>query len=337
MRLQVLKSTPAHPPGPSEFREVLTEHGVAEPYRARVTTLQINVGKRCNQACLHCHVEAGPNRTETMDDRLARHLVELVARSNAIETVDITGGAPELNPSFRYLVQSFSELGRRVIDRCNLTILLEPGMEDLPDFLAAHRVEVTASLPCYGSDNVDKQRGKGVFERSIEGLKRLNARGYGIEGSGLPLDLVYNPGGAFLPPDQGSLESRYREELRALCGVEFSRLLTLTNMPINRFAHTLQRDGQYDQYMQLLRSAFNPGTMGQLMCLSQVSVGHDGRMYDCDFNQMLELPVQLSSEGAPSVWDLASFDALDGRAIATDDHCLGCTAGAGSSCGGALS
>ncbi|MGD8859775.1 MAG: arsenosugar biosynthesis radical SAM protein ArsS [Myxococcales bacterium] len=334
MRLNVVPDS-SRVAGP-DFGSVLGQHGVATPRRARLTTLQINVGKRCNQACQHCHVEAGPARTEMMDGRTARRLIELAASAAAIDTVDITGGAPELNPHFRELVTAMRALGKRVIDRCNLTILLEPGQEDLAGFLAAEGVDIVASLPCYGRDNVDKQRGKGVFERSIEALHRLNRLGYGVAGSGLSLDLVYNPLGAFLPPAQDSLEAQYKRELRALGGIEFNRLLTLTNMPIKRFAHALDREGQYDDYMRLLQEHFNPGTVEGLMCRSQVSVGYDGALYDCDFNQMLELPLDGRDGTAETIWSIDALSQLDGSGIATDSHCLGCTAGAGSSCGGAI-
>ncbi len=265
---------------------------------------------------------------------VAARVVELLAATPSIEVVDLTGGAPELCPHFRWLVGEARRLGRRVIDRCNLTILLEPGMEDLADFLAANRVEVVASLPCYGPEKVDRQRGHGVFAKSIAALRRLNALGYGAERR---LDLVYNPVGASLPPPQQVLEARYREELRGRFGIEFHRLLTLTNMPINRFAAALAREGRQAAYMSLLVNHFNPATVPTLMCRSLLSVGFDGRLYDCDFNQMLGLPLGAGRGAAPrTVWDVSSLDGLAGRPIATGTHCFGCTAGAGSSCGGAL-
>ena len=316
------------------FAGTLAAHGVGPLVRGPTKTLQVNVGKRCNQACHHCHVEAGPKRTEVMGAEVAARVIELLAATPSIEVVDLTGGAPELCPHFRWLVGEARRLGRRVIDRCNLTILLEPGMEDLADFLAANRVEVVASLPCYGPENVDTQRGHGVFAKSIAALRRLSALGYGTERR---LDLVYNPVGAFLPPPQQALEARYRQELRGQFGIEFHHLLTLTNMPINRFAATLAREGRHAAYMSLLVNHFNPATVATLMCRALVSVGFDGRLYDCDFNQMLELPLGAGrGGGVRTVWDMSSLDGLAGHPIATGGHCFGCTAGAGSSCGGAL-
>jgi radical SAM/Cys-rich protein len=324
----VLLSDPA-----PDFAGTLTAHGAGPLRRARTATLQVNVGKRCNQACHHCHVDAGPARTETMAEAVVERVLALLAASPDVECVDVTGGAPELNPHFRRLVSEARRLGRRVIDRCNLTVLSEPGMEELPDFLAANRVEVVASLPCYGAENVEKQRGRGVFDKSIAALRRLNALGYGRSGSGLGLDLVYNPVGAFLPPAQATLEARYRSELRVRFGIEFCRLLTITNMPIKRFADALRRSGQLAAYVGLLVNHFNPTTVPGLMCRSLVSVGWEGRLYDCDFNQMLELPL---GAGRRTIWDVDDLGALAGREIATASHCFGCTAGTGSSCGGAL-
>jgi radical SAM/Cys-rich protein len=316
------------------FDDALHERGVGPLTAGAVTTLQINVGKLCNQACQHCHVEAGPKRTEIMTAEVAERLIALMHASPAITTVDITGGAPELNPSFRRLVTAARQSAREVIDRCNLTVLFEPGQEDLPDFLAENRVHVIASLPCYSPSNVDEQRGKGVFDRSIAALQRLNQLGYGRPGTGLALDLVYNPLGAHLPPSQDRLEAVYKQRLGDDHGIVFNRLYTITNMPIRRFAHQLVRDGKWDAYMHLLVESFNPAAVAGLMCRSQISVGHDGKLYDCDFNQMLDM--ELLSEAPPTIWDIDSFAALDHRRIATDGHCFGCTAGAGSSCGGAL-
>lgn len=284
-------------------------------------------------ACHHCHVEAGPKRTEIMPEAVVSRLLELLAASPQIRTVDLTGGAPELNPHFRALVEAATKLGRHVLDRCNLTVLFEPGLTDLPEFLAAHRVEIVASLPCYSADNVEKQRGKGAFDKSIEALRRLNSLGYGVPGSNLNINLVYNPVGPFLPPAQEKLEAQYKVELREHFGISFNRLLTITNMPIKRFAHALLRDGKLETYMSLLVSHFNAKAVPGIMCRDLVSVGHDGSLYDCDFNQMLELPI---ANTATSIWDISSFADLTGRKIATGDHCFGCTAGAGSSCGGAL-
>ncbi|HZP43958.1 MAG TPA: arsenosugar biosynthesis radical SAM (seleno)protein ArsS [Candidatus Binatia bacterium] len=316
-----------------EFAATLAAHGAGALRRSRTTTVQVNVGKRCNQACHHCHVEAGPTRTEAMDARVVDRVLALVAASPDVALVDVTGGAPELNLHFRRLVTEARRLGRRVIDRCNLTVLFEPGMEDLAPFLAANGVEVVASLPCWGAENVEKQRGRGVFEKSIAALRDLNALGYAQPGSGLVLDLVYNPVGAFLPPPQATLEARYREELRARFGIEFRRLLTITNMPIRRFADALRRAGELGAYLGLLVNHFNPATVPGLMCRSLVSIGWDGRLYDCDFNQMLELPL---GGGPRTVWEVDDVGALAERPIATAAHCFGCTAGAGSSCGGAL-
>jgi radical SAM/Cys-rich protein len=355
-----LRSPSARCAKPANFAAVLAEHGLSELRRAELTTLQVNVGKRCDLACHHCHVEAGPKRTETMDARTAARVIELLRANPGIGTLDLTGGAPELNESFRDLVRAARGLGREVIDRCNLTVLLEPGQEDTAEFLATQRVKVVASLPCYTAGNVDAQRGKRVFERSVAALRQLNALGYARPGTGLALDLVYNPLGPSLPPDQSGLEVTYRSHLREEFGIEFDRLATITNMPIKRFAHALERDGRHAEYMGLLVNHFNPGTVPALMCRFLVSVGWDGALYDCDFNQMLELPASFAQraqvsrselqasedhkrgERIPSgarprtIWDIDDFSELTGAPIATDSHCFGCTAGAGSSCGGAL-
>jgi len=304
--------------------------------RATVTTLQINVGKRCNQACHHCHVEAGPKRTEMMTSETALRLIELVAATPSIETIDITGGAPELNENFRTLVSESRRLGRNVIDRCNLTVMFEEGQGDLAEFLAANQVAVCASLPCYSAKNVEAQRGIGVFDKSIKALQMLSELGYGDPRSGLELDLVYNPVGAYLPPPQETLEADYKRELGEAFGIRFNRLLTITNMPISRFAHYLRREGKYAEYMSTLVNHFNPMTIDGLMCRHLVSVGWEGTVYDCDFNQMLEIAVPNESDESLSIFDVNSFRDWEGRGIATDNHCFGCTAGAGSSCGGAL-
>lgn len=317
------------------FARVLRENGTAELARAETTTLQINVGKLCNQACHHCHVDAGPKRTEIMTTEVARRVMHLLAESPSINTVDITGGAPELNPNFRWLVEESQRLGRRVIDRCNLTVLLEESQHDLAEFLAARRVEIIASLPCYTAENVDKQRGRGVFEKSMDALRQLNGLGYGMPGSELKLSLVYNPVGAALPPPQARLEADYKQHLREEHGIEFHHLLTITNMPIHRFEEDLQRQGKHDTYMELLKKNFNPSTVHGLMCRSLVSIGYDGKLYDCDFNQMLEMELEQPG-GAATVWNVESFNGWAGRRIATAGHCFGCTAGAGSSCSGAL-
>jgi radical SAM/Cys-rich protein len=322
---------------PDLFTAKLTASGLLPLRAIAVTTLQVNVGKRCNQACKHCHVEAGPNRTEEMSAETAELCLDVLRRHPEIGTLDITGGAPELNPHFRRLAAGGRALGRHVIDRCNLTILFEPGQEDLADFLATHRIEVTASLPYYLGDRTDAQRGSGVFEKSIEGLRLLNGLGYGRAGSGLTLNLVYNPTGAFLPPDQSAIEAEYRRELAARHGIVFDSLFTITNMPIRRFRHFLERTGNYRRYMDRLAGAFNPTAAANVMCRSLVSVGYDGTLYDCDFNQMLELPVG-GGEGANVPRHVRDFDVhlLARRAIVTGEHCLGCTAGAGSSCAGAV-
>ncbi|HXV36909.1 MAG TPA: arsenosugar biosynthesis radical SAM (seleno)protein ArsS [Myxococcota bacterium] len=301
--------------------------------RRRVETIQINVGWRCDLACKHCHVEAGPNRSETMDRATADRILALLRASPSVATVDLTGGAPELNAQFRRLVIGARERGLAVIDRCNLTVLLEPGQEETAAFLADHQVKVIASLPCYTEQAVDAQRGRRVFERSIEALRRLARLGYGRPDSPLALDLVYNPAGASLPPPQAELEASYRRELRERFGIEFNHLLAITNMPIRRFARTLEREGSAEAYSALLIAHFNPETVPELMCRSMVSIGYDGRLYDCDFNQMLELPL---GGAARSVWDISDFAQLARDAIATAEHCFGCTAGAGSSCGGSL-
>jgi radical SAM/Cys-rich protein len=302
--------------------------------RQHVDTLQVNLGYKCNQSCLHCHVAASPQRTEMMD---AEHvaLVLQVLQARGMGTLDLTGGAPELHPQFRHLVSSARALGVKVIDRCNLTILCEPGFEDLVDFLAEEGVEVTASLPCYSPANVDRQRGDGVFERSIAGLRQLNAQGYAQDGSGLVLNLVYNPQGAVLPPPQGALEADYKRELLQQFGVRFNHLFALTNMPIQRFGSTLISQGGFAAYLQLLRGAYREDNLGTVMCRSLLSVDWQGDLYDCDFNQMLGLRAHLGRAGRPHLRDLLQHDPA-GEPIRTAEHCYGCTAGQGSSCGGAL-
>lgn len=327
------------------FSERLQDSGLADLRRGSIDTLQVNVGKRCNQACLHCHVEAGPKRTEEMTRATAERIIVLLAASPGIRTLDITGGAPELNQNFRWMVEQARELGREVIDRCNLTIFFEEGMEDLPAFLAEHRVRVVASMPCYSLENVDAQRGKGAFDKSIRGLKILNSLGYGKPEGDLQLDLVYNPGGPYLPPAQKTLEASYRERLAENFEIEFNSLLTLTNLPVKRFADSLARSNKLDGYMDLLVENFNAETLPGLMCLSQLSISWDGRIFDCDFNQMLEIESILATDGVgmlpvlkgATIHDIRSVDDLRGSVVRTAPHCFGCTAGAGSSCGGAIS
>ena len=303
--------------------------------RGVLTTLQVNLGYRCNQACSHCHVDAGPTRTEMMDGATLA-LIPQVLAARQIGTLDLTGGAPELHPGFRALVTQARCAGVTVIDRCNLTILSEPGQQDLAAFLAAQAVTVVASLPCYLEDNVDRQRGSGVFARSIAGLRQLNALGYGIAGSGLVLNLVFNPQGPSLPPPQQQLEDDYRRHLAERYGVVFNSLLALANMPIARFAEQLRRQGALQTYTQLLERSHNPANLGQVMCRSLISVDWQGRLYDCDFNQMLGLPAGGTGGGRPAVLsDLLQQDLAD-QPITVADHCYGCTAGSGSSCGGAL-
>jgi radical SAM/Cys-rich protein len=302
--------------------------------RVGARVLQVNVGYLCNLSCVHCHVNAGPTRTEMMDEATLELLLSVIEQGD-FTTLDLTGGAPEMHPGFRRLVCAARAKGLEVIDRCNLTILLEPGYEDMAAFLAEQSVRVVASLPCYQQENVEKQRGKGVYADSIEALILLNKLGYGVDGSGLILDLVYNPGGATLPPPQHALEQDYKRELAARFDIQFNQLLTITNMPISRFGAVLLSHGEFDPYMQLLRENYNASTVAALMCRDTVSVDYLGNLYDCDFNQMLALPLKAQGK-ARHLSDLLISD-FAGNDIAVADHCFGCTAGAGSSCGGALS
>ncbi|MBK7659973.1 MAG: arsenosugar biosynthesis radical SAM protein ArsS [Betaproteobacteria bacterium] len=302
--------------------------------RRRLETVQVNLGYVCNQSCLHCHVNAGPSRTESMDRETVDQVLGFLA-ANGAKAIDLTGGAPELNPHFRYLVARARALGARVIDRCNLTILFEEGQEDLAPFLADHQVEIVASLPCYTEELVDRQRGKGVYDKSVRAIRRLNELGYGREGSGLVLNLVYNPQGPSLPPAQEKLEADYKRILGEAFGIAFNGLYTLANMPIQRFGSTLISKGQFNQYMSLLRGAHQDGNLEAVMCKSLVSVDWQGYLYDCDFNQMLGLPLVVRGSARPHLKDVLGRD-LDGNPIVVNDHCYGCTAGQGSSCGGAL-
>ena len=302
--------------------------------RRQVETLQVNLGYKCNQSCLHCHVNAGPTRTEMMDRATIEQVLAYLA-ARRVGTLDLTGGAPELNVDFRYLVRHARALGVKVMDRCNLTILSEPGHEDLAEFLADNAVEVVASLPCYTEELVDRQRGKGVYERSVAGIRRLNSLGYGAEGSGLVLNLVYNPQGPSLPPAQEALEADYKRILGEAFGIRFNKLFTLANMPIQRFGSMLISKGKFNEYMELLRSAHREQNLDDVMCRSMVSVDHQGYLYDCDFNQMLGLPLKVHGKARTHIADMLGAD-LAGNPIVVREHCYGCTAGQGSSCGGAL-
>jgi len=315
------------------FEDALASHGHGVLRANSITTLQVNMGKVCNQTCHHCHVDAGPQRTESMTKDTINQIIDVLDRTPKISTVDITGGAPEMNPHFEYLVEQCRIRNRHVIDRCNLTVFYVKGKSHLPEFLAQHEVKIIASLPCYQESNVDQQRGKGVFDRSIRALQTLNVLGYGKEGTGLRLHLVYNPLGPSLPPSQHDLEQDYKEELRRRHGIEFNQLHTITNMPISRFLEDLQKSGQVDSYYALLQENFNNATVDEVMCRSLISVGWDGRLSDCDFNQMLDLPLQ---NGSPQWIKDFNLPMLEQRPIVTGPHCFGCTAGAGSSCGGTL-
>ncbi len=327
-QLRVLRN-PARPLKP--FGRALEESGLFPLRATGIRVFQINVGKLCNQTCRHCHVDAGPDRREIMSRQTAELCMSALAGTD-IPTVDITGGAPELNPNFRWLVERSKALGRHVMDRCNLSVLLLDPQEGTAEFLAANDVEIVASLPYFLEPQTDAQRGDGVFARSLESLRRLNALGYGQPGSSLKLNLVYNPAGAYLPPPQHAIEADFRRELGRRYGIVFHSLYTITNMPIGRFLEFLVRSGNYERYTERLAAAYNPGTAEGVMCRYTLSVGWDGTLYDCDFNQMLDLPV---SYGAPA--HIRDFHAalLDGRRIVVGQHCYGCTAGGGSSCGGA--
>lgn len=302
--------------------------------RNRLETIQVNLGFKCNQRCLHCHVNAGPNRKEMISLDNIKLLLKILS-DKPITTLDITGGAPEMHPDFNYLVQEAHALGVPVIDRCNLTILNEPGYENMVEFLAEHKVEIVASLPCYLEENVDAQRGSGVYKSSIAALKKLNAIGYGKEDSGLKLNLVYNPTGPALPPPQESLTADYKNELLHRHGILFNHLFTITNMPIKRFGSTLISNGQFEEYMQLLKESHQAKNLENVMCKNLLSVSWEGYIYDCDFNQMLNLPLRLNGDQRTHLRDLLKNDVANNQ-IMVADHCYGCTAGSGSSCGGAL-
>ena len=302
--------------------------------RRGIDVLQVNMGKYCNLACIHCHVESGPNRTELMSRETVDAVLRFLGRTN-IPTMDITGGAPELNPTFDHLVESAVGLGRHVMDRCNLTVIFEPGKDYLPQFFKRHRVELVCSLPCYSEENVDRQRGKGTFELSIRALKIFNKLGYGQSESGLVLNLAYNPVGPHLPPPQDKLEQDYKRILKEQFGIIFNRLYCLSNMPITRYQTHLKLRGEYEQYMELLESSFNASTLDQVMCRNLISVGWEGTIYDCDFNQMLNLPIR-DAEGKAFNISMLSVDQVQYLPITVGNHCYACTAGSGSSCGGAL-
>jgi radical SAM/Cys-rich protein len=323
----VLADTPLVP-----FQQKLEESGLFPLRPAGIHTFQVNLGKMCNQTCRHCHVDAGPDRKEIMTRQTMQQCIDILAQNPKLQTVDLTGGAPEMNPHFRWFVEEIQSLGRHVMVRCNLTIIVaNKKYNDLPQFYSTHGVEVVSSLPFYAKDRTDRQRGDGVFDDSIKALQLLNAAGYGREGSGLKLNLVYNPAGAFLPPAQAALEAEYKHELLKKFGILFNDLYVITNMPISRYLDYLLSTGNYERYMEKLTAAFNPAAAEQVMCRTTLSVGWDGYLYDCDFNQMLELKVSGAGQ------HISAFDktALNERPIVVGQHCYGCTAGAGSSCGGA--
>lgn len=314
------------------FARKLEQSGFPDLRARRVDTLQVNLGWRCNQACRHCHLAAGPGRPEQMGPAAVEAVIAAAARW-AIPVVDLTGGSPEINPHFEYLVQSLDRLGVHLLVRCNLTILLEPDKEHLPEFFREHRVELVCSLPYFQEDPVDRLRGPGVFRKSLEALHRLNRVGYGAGDSGLKLHLMYNPGGAYLPPEQGDLEDRFQREMKERYGIDFNQLYTLLNMPIGRFKEYLEKSSNYERYMGKLAAGFNPATVTGLMCRNLISVSWEGRLFDCDFNQALNLPL---AAGLPqTIWEF-DLPSLETRPINLGDHCYGCTAGVGSSCGGCL-
>lgn len=314
-----------------DFQQVILESKI-KFVRRNINILQVNSGKMCNQACHHCHVDAGPKRKEIMRIEIFEKLISLLEAKNSVHTVDITGGAPELNPNFKFFVRKLRSLGKEVIDRCNLTVLFEKGQENTAEFLAENKVIITASLPCYQEKNVDSQRGRGVFQKSILALKKLNDLGYGNPVSNLKLNLVYNPLGHHLPPSQPKLEKDYKKFLKENFGILFNSLFTITNMPISRYAHSLRRDGKMKEYMNLLIDNFNPAAANNVMCRELVSISWDGKIYDCDFNQMLSMPI---ASKYINIMDLSSLDEIE-KNITIANHCFGCTAGSGSSCGGSL-
>ena len=315
------------------FRHKLMETGLHPLKPVKTTTFQVNLGKMCNQTCTHCHVDAGPDRKEIMTRETMESCLNALRKNTHITTVDLTGGAPEMNPHFRWFVEQITALGRQVIVRCNLTIIVaNKKYNDLPRFYKNHNVEVVSSLPCYTSENTDGQRGSGVFAKSIKALQMLNEVGYGKAGSGLLLNLVYNPAGAFLPPAQETLEKEYKQALKENYNIDFNKLLTITNLPVSRYLDFLLKSGQYESYMQKLINAYNPAAAAGVMCKTSVSIGWDGLLYDCDFNQMLELKANAPGQHISKY----NNSEMEGREIITGRHCFGCTAGAGSSCGGSI-
>lgn len=333
IQLKVLNRTDEEGRSLPSFGEKLHDIGLYPLTSTGIDIFQINVGKMCNQTCKHCHVDAGPDRKEIMTRKTMEECLHVIGGGTGITTVDLTGGAPEMNPNFRWFVEQISSLGKRIIVRCNLTIILaNPKYHDLPEFFRQHKVEVVSSLPHFSASRTDSQRGDGVFEKSIKALQMLNKVGYGKEGTGLNLHLVYNPAGAFLPASQQSLEKEFKRRLKSKYNVDFNSLYTITNMPISRFLDYLLQSGNYDSYMEKLVNAFNPVAAAGVMCRSTISIGWDGYIYDCDFNQMLDLKVQDSDRQHISQF---SFADLDQREIVINQHCYGCTAGSGSSCGGA--
>lgn len=315
---------------PRAFQQAIETHQINSK-RERVSTLQLNLGKKCNQSCVHCHVDAGPHCNEAMRLETIDRILALLDRHKGIKTVDITGGAPELNPHFKYLVSNLRERGYEVIDRCNLTVLFEAGQEDTAAFLASQGVGIVASLPCYLEANVDAQRGNDTYNKSIKALQLLNRFGYGMPGSNLQLNLVFNPSGIGLPPAQAALEQDYKRQLREMHQIEFNQLLTITNMPIKRFRGSLEKSGQLERYETLLAEKFNPAAAERIMCRDLISISWEGNLYDCDFNQALQIPVTSKR----SIWDIETLDGID-EEIVFGNHCYGCTAGSGSSCTGAL-
>ncbi|MEQ1722487.1 MAG: arsenosugar biosynthesis radical SAM (seleno)protein ArsS [Pseudobdellovibrio sp.] len=331
MQLQQLSAFSERIKNLENFNVKLKDTGLYPLTPTKLEIFQINIGKMCNQVCKHCHVDAGPDRKEIMTRETLEHILKILTVSTS-HTVDITGGAPEMNPNFRWFVTELTKLNKKVIVRCNLTIILaNKSYNDLPEFFKANKVHVVSSLPYYDSGKTDRQRGDGVFDKSIEALKMLNQVGYGIEGTGLKLDLVYNPSGAFLPGDQQQLERDFKQQLKRLFGIEFNQLFAITNMPISRFLEYLIESGNYEDYMEKLVQSYNPSAAAGVMCRNTISVGWDGKLFDCDFNQMLGLPVK--SKEVKHLSDYSEEPLLN-RTIATHQHCYGCTAGAGSSCGG---